>query len=517
MDERLDEADDSLEALERAGRRRKVVGKIEAGMVGAVALVALLGVLAEIAYPGVGQHIRKVVSGQVDVFGNRVYEPEHDVSADTLANEVNLERVHTELLPRWLARLSHDAPGQGAVSEATKERYDKLLEALEGDSNLHAIASELGERLHAETVAEHTDRILYLMWAWNDYLRQQGQPYHVEANILRRQRGPMLYTKNYGLAVKMSFELGEDSYHAQLANRIDATNVVENYLCRATEADERVIWIADTSAREATNRIWPMLAAENDATLDPVAKAFAPAVRRELEAAMSAQSWDVLSHTAPARHKLLGAVEAVNERTCNKFRISFKPLVAYDLHRLDRLWDRAAPKDTGGCPDITVEELKTLAVSSKTLRARRETLRSAIEELAALVMRPRVVHEVRHKADDARHFARDFAMDCPGCDRRLGADERAELSGYLAGITSSGVPTVGLYRACWVATNSRTYHARATDPLVDPLTREADCKQGPAKGLVDKASALDNRLFERSDTLELVSKWPKTVRIEREL
>lgn len=175
------------------------------------------------------------------------------------------------------------------------------------------------------------------------------------------------------------------------------------------------------------------------------------------------------------------------------------------------------PKSAGGCPDITVEELETMVASSKALRARQEILREAIEELTALVMRPRIVHEVRHKADDARHFARDFGMSCPGCKQQLGRDERAELSGYLAGVAASSVPNVGLFRVCWVATNSRTYHARAVEPLVDALTRKQSCKEGPVDTLADKAAALDEKLFERSDSLELVGQWPQTVRIEREL
>jgi hypothetical protein len=513
MSDLLDEADESLAAMERSGRRRSLVTAV---MV-IVALLAFLGLgavfMGDVMYPGLGQYARGLIGGENDVFGDPTYTPEHEVSAEELAEKVDLDVVHGSLLPKWLAALSYDEAG--AVSERSQQRFEALAEAVEDDPNLHDIVVELGELMHSKEAAEQADRILYLTFAWNDYLRQKNQPYHFEANMVRRQEGPMLYTKNYGLDAEIEFALDGDRYTGLLARRIDSTNVIENYLCRATKADERILWIVDTSATEAAENVWPMLAAQNDATLDPVQRGFAGAIRSEAKTVLSKESLAILAKTAPSRHQMLEAVDAINARDCNKFRFSYKPLIAYDSGRLLRHRSRARSLEQHSCPPITPDELDTLIASSDalTMAARDEGLDGALEELTAWIARPRLLHEVRHRADEERHMARTLRMGCPGCKERLSARGVAELSGYLAGVAYSDAPAAGLFRACWVHNTTNTYHKRALEPLVTELTSGQNCENGPVKDLQKKAVEADVELFDRDESIAVLGEWPDRVEV----
>jgi hypothetical protein len=513
MADLLDDADESLAALERSGRRRSRVVTLFI----VVAVIVFLGVgavlVAEVVYPGIGQYARGLIAGENDVFGEPTYSPEHEVSAQELAEAVDLDKVHGELLPNWLAALSYDEAG--VPSKRSVERFEALAQAVEADANLHDIVVELGELMHSKEATEQADRILYLTFAWNDYLRQKDQPYHFEANMVRRQQGPMLYTKNYGLDAEIEFGLDDDRYTGLLASRIDSTNVVENYLCRATKDGDRPMWIVDTSASEATEHVWPMLASTNDATLEPVQRGFAEAIRKEAKGVLSNEAFAILKETAPLRHQMLEAVEAINARECNDFRFSFKPLIAYDSGRLVRLQSRAQSLEHHSCPPITPEELRTIIDTSDTLTiARRDAgLEDALGELTAWIARPRLVHEVRHRADEERHMARTLPMSCPGCQERLPADTAAELSGYLAGVAYTNAPVAGLFRACWVHATTRTYHADAIEPLVSELTSGQTCENGPVKDVQKKAAKADVVLFDRDEPIDVIGDWPKSVEV----
>lgn len=511
MADLLDENDDSLEALELANKRRNRTATIL--IVGAL-LVFLIGggfFASTVMFPGIGEHIEKVMDGELDVFGDRLYTPEHDVSVEEFEKNVDIEKVHAKLLPHWLIALSYDDAGY--PSDETLAEFEALQKAVKGDPNLHALVTELGELIHSEKVAEHTERIHYLTWAWNDYLRQMDQPYHFEAVIMYRQDGPMLYTKNYGLVGEVDFELGEDKLTGLLAERIDNTNIVENYLCRATESDERPLWIVDTSADEAAEHVWPMLSADSDPTLEPLQRGFAVAMRNEAKEVLSKKSFQTLQSTAHTRHQLLSLVDDINERDCNKFRISYKPLIAYDLGRLDRLWDDVTYMENHPCPRLTSAELEKLIALSKELHAKTDELRPAIEELTAWIARPRLVHEVRHRADEDRHMARDLPMSCPGCETGVSPRYRAELSGYLAGVAYTDAPVAGLFRACWVHENSSTYHRLAMEPLVRELASSQNCENGPVDNLGEKAKKADVELFDRDEPISVIGKWPEKMKV----
>lgn len=124
-------------------------------------------------------------------------------------------------------------------------------------------------------------------------------------------------------------------------------------------------------------------------------------------------------------------------------------------------------------------ELKTLIDSSDELEMRRDEIRTALQELAAWIIRPRLVHEVRHRTDEEHHYAREIPLGCPGCASLMAPRDQAELSGYLAGVAYSDAPAAGLFRACWVNATSNTYHKRAIEPLVTELAKGQNCEKGP--------------------------------------
>lgn len=500
-----DNLNDSLEELEKEGRRRKLMARIVGVVVGVPLLIGFAIFMGDVAYPGVGDSVRKIIAGEQDIFGNRYYSPSHEVS-DAQFAKVDLERVHSDLLPLWLSAHSYDSLGE--PSERTQARYDELLAAVEPDANLHELVGELGDLLLSEEALEESDRILYLTWAWGDYLRQRDQPYHLEANMVIREDSAMLYTKNYALADELRFEVDDEEYEALLAHRIDRTNVVENYLCRNTDSQHRPLWIVDTSAEEAADVVWPMLSPVNDDTLEPLEAAFAELIREEAAEHLSEEALGLLDETAPTRHRMLRTRKAINDRDCNDFRFSYTPRLAFDVSRLGRLWSRASRSEEAACPSITAGELRTLIDTSEALEARREDLTPALEELTAFASRPRLLHEVRHYRDDIRYVSRDVVMPCPGCDRSMRAPSRGELSAYLAGVAYSGAPALGMYRICHVNTNSRTYHKHAISPLVSRLAAGQDCLSGPVDGLEEQAREADVEFFDRDSPIELVSQWP---------
>ncbi len=506
-----DSSNDSIEAFERSSKRRNAAA-IVIGVLVAIPIVAALAyIIGTVAYPGLGRYVHGVVSGRETLLGDKKYSPPHDVSPQQLTKTVDLAKVHGTLLPEWLASLSYDTTGE--PSAQTKERFQKLLDAVKEDPNLHDIVGHLGKLMHAKDVDKHVDDVLYWTWAWNDYLRQKNQPYYFEANIMFRRAGPMLYTKNYKLLDTIGFHAVDEDVDGYLARRVDQTNVVENYLCRATKSDQRPLGIVDTAARGAAKRIWPMLSSQNDSTLTDVQRAFAPAIRQEAKQHLSEAALGALEQTAPARHRLLKAVEAVNDRDCNKFYFSYIPLLGYDLSQLNRLQRRAVPAGEESCPDITTEELQTLYDASQTLLGRKDELHKALEELTAWYVRPQLVHELRHRYDEEHHLARELTMRCPGCKVILSAAGREELRAYLAGVAYSGAPVAGLYHACWVETTTKTYHKRSLRPLVSRLTKEDNCARGPVDNLSARAPKADTDLFDLDEPIQTTTKWPKRVEI----
>lgn len=517
-----------LEALARQTRRRRVVAWL-LGVVLGIPLLAVAAVfVADVVYPGAGQYARGVLRGELNILGQYKYSPAHAVSAEEFARAVDVEAVHAELLPNWLVARSYD--GDAPPSARTSEAFQQLQDAVRADLNLAEIVTQFGLTIQGGALWEEANRVRYLAWAWNDYLRQQQQPYYFETVLMARPDGAMAYVKNYRVAEQVTFSLLKSadakdadnadllqSVDALLAHRVDDTNVVENYLCRATDAAHRPLWVIDTAARDAAQLVWPMLAAQNDDSLGPVSRAFAPAIRNEASQMLSAQARTLLEETAPVRHQLLQVVDAVNARTCNDFSISYTPLLGYESDRLENLWRLVSRRDDDPCPKLTAAELETLIDASDTLLARQTALLEALGELSAWVARPHLVHEARHFFDATRPFAEFVPRMCTRCTPALDPAATRELRAYLAAVAYSDAPVVATFLGCRVAAETQTFHRLALAPFARQLTGSEDCsaasisEDSPAVTLREAARAAQVEWMGSEDPIRPDSPWPTSL------
>lgn len=447
-----DEFEASMEAFEASGRRRNRIAKVIAVVVGIPLVLASGFVLLEVFSPQVLDQAALVVAGERDLSGNRRYSPPHDVDSETLADEVDLERVHRELLVDWLVLYSHDDDGE--PSQRTLDAYDALLEAIEPDPNLHELASEIGEILHDGEAYEESDRLVYLAWAWNDYLRQKDQPFVLDRQLIHRSDRSLFYVKSYRLDDEIEVDVNGESHPAAFADRIDRSNVVEHYMCRGTSAQARPLHIRDMSRREHVPGLWLALSAD-DESKGPLERAFSEKLREEAERHLSQETLDVLDEYAPRSDQ---SIDAFARRADEG-----------DMH--GREFDRA------------------------------------IEELTDLVGRSWLLHEVRHRLDDQSRLA----TSCPGCGPsfdRASPEVRRELSAYTTGVAHSGAPAVALYAICTGRDTMPQSHLDATAPIIERLAAEGDCAKGPIDDLSTQATRLEEVLLERDDELTVPAWGP---------
>jgi|GEM_PF-3796588 len=514
-----DEINASIEALARSGRRRARLARIIIVLVAIPLLVGFALFMVDVAYPEVGKYARGVLSGEKDFVGQNKYTPAHPMSAAQFQDAIDMAQVHGDLMTAWLVSKSREQPGE--TSERTLKHFETLRDAVSGDPNLSKIVAELGELVHSGVSEENFDRLSYMVWSWNEYLRQQSQPYYFETTVLTGREEPMVYVKNYSVVTELPFSLtvGEAKTEADrrvnglITRRSDRTNVVENYLCRATSATQRPLWIVDTAQRDGAEYIWPILAEANDPTLAAAQRGFAPAIRRQAEEMLSPAAIDTLTRTAPARHQLLQTVAAINERACQDFYISDIPQITYSLAELERL---ARFASDAACPRIRLDEVHALADSAKILIPETHALEGALAELAAWTIRPHLVHEVRHYFDATRPFAPLRPLRCPGCKTPMGIAQNVELHAYLAAIAYSDAPVMGAYLACRVASTSQTSHKFALAPLIQKLIKNENCADGPiadasADALQAAAIQAERELFGHAESIQAQAAWPRSL------
>ncbi len=258
-----------LAAVLRASTRRRV-------LLAFAALAALL-TLTFVAVRK-GPAITAWFRGETDLRGRRRYRPARPPDRAALAR-IRFDRVHGELLPRWLIALQRQKTFDDR--DRAEEALAALRLAIEPDPNLDAIALELDARIRGD-LAGSSARVRYLLWAWSAYLDSVGVPYRVEGSVAHPRRRPAkLHFRVYRVLDDARVGVGAQRYRARLLRRVDRTNLVEADLGHTSDADEGALVVVDTVFNFAVDDVWPLLDANDDPQRPPMQRAHAAFVRIE--------------------------------------------------------------------------------------------------------------------------------------------------------------------------------------------------------------------------------------------
>ncbi len=492
-----DDDDDELLAV-AAGARRRWWWAAGLGVIGLVVLIAS-------RVP----RVRAWARGEVDWRGQRIYEPTRLPALE----QVDLPRVHAELLPRWLIAQGRRADGEAGAVEAEVEAFAALREAVAPDGNLVALLDELHDLSPPSRLAEAPYRALYLTWAWTHYLDRQGAPFLVQGSVHARGFGPLLAATTHRVHTDAAVAVGVGLYRVRVTSRIDGTNLREQYLGAAGHEDALVV--IDRLRDFALDEVWPLL----DPWLDlptGALRSFAEPIRREARARLSAEAMQRLEPTAAARGSMLHTLRTIEERrrTCGSgFRINEVPwggMAAAQLERLDEVARRHEGRD---CPGITPAEVEVLERASAALQPD-PALEAALEELVALTAEHVAIHEARHLADAKHAEGFEVPLPCASCSAAMGIAARSELSGYLASLAWSPSPALALHQAC---RSLSADHGRPLAPgephreALELLQRRIGpvCASGPPAELHALARHLELEMLGRSDPIALPRSFPR--------
>ena len=438
-----------------------------------------------------GDAVSAVLRGEQDLSGRRVFRAQHP----TAVEQVDLERVHAELIPAWMIQSSRRSQ---IDRRRAHERYVELREAVSADPNLVALVDELHTLVREDPVG-NAERIYYLVWAWRRYLDDNGQPWMLTATVRLDQDGGFVYTKSYRVVADFEVPAADAQHRVRVVLRADSTNVVENYLGLHVEGEEGALVVADRIVRFATDEVWPLL--------DPASgHVAAPSVQAQLASVLGAGDFGVLTATAPDRAALVDSIAAARLRTECGSRMVFS----------DPPWNGFAPEthpsflaagEMGAdhpCPGLTPEEAAAIVGASERL-ASQAGLRAALEALTATVARGVVLHEVQHAVDDAERT-------CSGC-AELGPRARAELSAYLASLGDPDTAAVALLQACSLDVELGGSHGAAVAFLAEQML-PAGCEGPPPADLHERARALQEELYGSWVDLALPEGFPERLPLD---
>jgi hypothetical protein len=445
--------------------------------------------------------------GELDWRGRRSYVPEHPPALE----QVELQRVHAELLPRWLVAQGKRAAGEGGEAEAIA--FEALRGAVAPDANLLALLDELHALSLPSRLAEAPHRALYLTWAWSHYLDRQGAPFLVHGSVHAQGFGPLFTATIYTVYADAPVAVGSSTHRVRITSRIDGTNLREQYLGAAGHDDAVVV--VDRLRDFALDEVWPLL----DPWLEQrtaARRSFAEPIRAEARAWLSPEAMQRLEHTAAARWSITEIVRTIEarRRSCDSgLRINDVPWEGLHPARLAGLTEVAQRHEGRDCPGITATEVEGLAQATAALHGD-STLEAALEELVAFTAEHVAIHEARHLADDEHADAFDEPLPCASCSEAMSITARSELSGYLASLAWSPSPAVALFQACRSLAADQGRPLEPGEPhreALELLQRRIGpvCLEGPPQELHALARHLEHEMLGRSDPIALPESFPR--------
>jgi hypothetical protein len=450
--------------------------------------------------------VREWARGELDWRGRRTYEAEHPPALE----QVDLPRVHAELLPRWLIAQGKRAAGEGGEAEVAA--FAELRAAVAPDANLAALLDELHELSPPSRLGESPRRALYLTWAWSHYLDRHDAPFLVLGSVRAQGFGPLLTATIHHVHADVAVAVGMAEHRVRITSRIDGTNIREAYLGAAGHDDALVV--VDRLRDFVIDEIWPLLDPLHELR-SVVQRNFAASIRAEAGARLSPVALRRLENTAAARASIAEVVRGIEarRRDCDSgLRLDHVPWDGLAPESLVRLAEAADRHVEGDCPGITAAEVQALARATEALQAD-IMLEAALEELVALTAEHVAIHEARHLADAEHADGFDEPLPCAPCSEAMGITARAELSGYLASLAWSSAPALALYQACRSLGPDQGKPRKRGEPhreALDLLQRRIGlvCAKGPPEGLQSLARHLEQEMLGRSDPIALPESFP---------
>ncbi len=404
---------------------------------------------------------------------------------------VDLASVHEELVPTWVV-------ASGGVKDL---HWERLRREAGKDRNLGALLDRMHVLIEADPVLNATE-LLALVRTWNDYLAAAGEPWRLGGEVTVGAGGGSLRLKSYLVLLGDGrVDVGDDSYVASVRRRVDDTTQVDTWLGHVHSHEDGVVVLLDRVTSFALDRVWVMLDPVLDPELDPLQRAFAPAIREEVARALPPEAVEALRLTAEDRMWMNRAADSVHFRhQCgSQFLIARVPWNGMSPRDLATLQLHAAGSDTRPCPDVTEQE--ALVFSARSYHVRRVPgVREALERLVAWVAGGVAVHEARHAGDVERLRGQPIA--CLGCPEGTSHVAALEGSAYIASFAHVGTAALSLFQACGLDPALVPDRAGMVRFLADRLV-EGGCDAAPPADLVERARALELDLFGRSDAIAL--------------
>ncbi|MFW5920435.1 MAG: hypothetical protein ACOCUS_01245, partial [Polyangiales bacterium] len=405
------------------------------------------------------------------------------------------------LIPAWVIASAQARASNNATTWA-EDDYERLRGELAADPNLAALFDELHLLLGTDPLS-NADRIDYLLWAYNDYLDRNDQPWRVEATLYVRDQRPIFYTTSYRI---LSDVETEDGRRVRLVRRADPTNVVEGYLGHTQRAGDGAFVVMDRVLHFAARNVWPLMHPAIDDRRPREEGAFGPAIRDEALATLSPDLHGLLQETAVDQQALVEVAQSIHARRgCgNHFRVwglPYKGLSSRDQRSLVGALLRSRESE---CPEVTLPEAARMVGASERLR-HTDDIDAAIEELGAWVARGVAAHELRHVADDA-----GGGPDCDGCPQSMSEAAVAELSAYLSAFATPRAGRVALLQACALVGRDGGAHAEALAFAFERLLPDG-CGGGPPEDVHARARELELELFGDREPVRLPERFPQSV------
>jgi hypothetical protein len=441
------------------------------------AVFAVLVVLAG-GWWALGDRVSALFSGEKNWQGDPVFEAQ----APSMLGDVDLRRVHEELLPNWTVALAWvDRQGPEPATAALQV----LQAAVASDENLRELLAEVAERVRGD-LWEEGERLIFLTSAWSQYLDAQHAPWRIEGGVVDLGSGPFFYVKVYEILADGAVGVGGQPSRIRLMRRADTLNIREAHLGHVVEGEDAGMVVLDRIEKFAADALWPLLDPSGQRALDRLGAAHGAAVRAEAASVLPAEDLALLQETARERLDLVSAVLSVSGRGCD-FRFNTIPWQGFDAQDRDML-GRAYREDLGArCPAITRDEIQPLLESSEVLRNTRD-LDRALASLVGWAARSTAAHEARHVADHGQDFD----------------PIETELSAYLASFSTDGISALSFFQACRANVGVDGTHARAL------ALSGLDCET-PPWDLQAQARVRSREAFDHADLVVMAADFARSV------
>lgn len=417
---------------------------------------------------------------------------------------VDLAAVHEELVPDWVVSSGGMKPMQ----------FRRIRREAGKDPNLGALLDRMEVLFEADPVLNATE-LLGLVRTWNAYLATAGEPWRLAGEVQVGDGGGQLLLKSYRVIWdEGEVRVGERPFDAEIRRRVDRTTLVDAWLGQMHDPADGLVVLLDRVTAFSLDQLWPMLDPLLEGELDPLARAFAPAVRAEVAAWLSAEELAALQATAEDRYWMNRAAEAIHGRhQCGSaFYVARVPWNGLSPRDLATLQQAAAEGVGDPCPDVTETEALLFAVRSSHVR-REPLVRQALEHLVGLTAHAVAVHEARHAADDAALAGQP--IPCVGCPAETTHLAALEGSAYAASFAHPDHGAVSMYQACALDPAWVPDRAAMVAFLVRRMNDGRGCAAGPPAARAGRADALQVEIFGRSDPI-VVSDFPTSLPVSAE-